>query len=560
MVETTVTAQYDWRNCGSNASPYFATTSTDPLGSAINGTKRYTFSEGGISLNGDLQEGAWIAKILDNLYIVQGVSPKAGDILTMDGSVISGNNKVIFEEFSWKCNEDLSYSQYDETAPAIPEQFVELEKVYVDVDDKAYEIAHTPLIHNANVDVYVNSEKVTDYTLNQVGTYKIQTVYETTYFSEVISTVGDITYEQDVILYKAGDANGDGTIKVTDLVSAKKLEAGVSNVIASGRKGADLNMDDTVTKEDVSIMRQILSDDVTVSEVKETYDTEVAFGVISDTHYAQDSSDGQRRLNTRKALNYYKSQNVDMIIFNADIVDLGQVTEYQKLVSDIESVFPNKETRPKLIFTGDNHEYWEAWTHNKEATNTFEGLQERFLTQLTSVNDNSAGMNSHYVINGYHFISISADGMNEYNQASYKDETITFLEDALREAKDADETKPIFVNVHQAPANTVIGTDTPGGCSPYLNDILAQYSKAVVFTSHTHYSIAEENSIWRGAYTVLNTASLYYEEGKWNTMSPIDEADQFAQGLMVRVKNSVVDVERCDFYNNATIGENWFIQ
>ena len=367
------------------------------------------------------------------------------------------DNKCMCREFR---------EQMQRIAPEIPAETVSLKDVYIDVDNANYEIAHTPLLENAKVAVSVNGKTTSDYVLREVGEYKVKTVYETTTFSEIISKVGDVTYEQDVMIYRTGDANNDGESTLSDLMRLKKQQTGVGKGITKAdAKGVDLDDDDKVTGTDAALMRDLLGEETTVEELKKAVEG-VNVGVISDLHYSVNASDGQRRLNTRKALNYYKSQNADMIILNGDVADLGMTAEYQKLVEDITAVFPDKETRPKLIFTADNHEYYEAWSHNKVPTDTFEGLQTRFLTQLESVNDNSDGMNSHYVINGYHFISISSDGMDTNNRATYSDATKAFLEQAMAEAKAEDATKPIFVNVHQPPENTVIGSDLPGGGSP----------------------------------------------------------------------------------------------
>lgn len=559
LKEKKVTATYDWRNCGRDTTLYFATTADDPLVFSANWDKTHTFNEGGVFVNGVLQESAYLVKISNRLYAVSGINPAAGDIVTLSGSVISGYDKVIFQEISFLRNADLSYSQYDKNAPEIPAETVSLKDVYIDAEDANYEIAHTPLLENGKVAVTVNGKTTNDYFLREVGEYKVKTVYETTTFSEIISKVGDVTYEQDVMIYRTGDSNNDGKSTLSDLMRLKKQQTGIGEGISKAdAKGVDLDDDDKVTGTDAALMRDLLGEQTTVEELKKAVEG-VNVGVISDLHYSVNASDGQRRLNTRKALNYYKSQNADMIILNGDVADLGMTEEYQKLVEDITAVFPNEATRPKLIFTADNHEYYEAWSHNKVPTATFEDLQTRFLTQLASVNDNSDGMNSHYVINGYHFISISADGMDANTRASYSDETKAFLEQAMAEAKAEDAIKPIFVNVHQPPENTVIGSDVSGGGSPYLKSILEQYENAIVFTSHTHASLANLRSIWKGAYTVLNTASLFYEDGKANTMDPIEEADQFGQGLMVHVKKNVVEIEKCDFYHNTTIGNNWVI-
>ena len=141
--------------------------------------------------------------------------------------------------------------------------------------------------------------------------------------------------------------------------------------------------------------------------------------------------------------------------------------------------------------------------------------------------------------------------------STYDEDTLTWLEERLEAAEKADSTKPIFLALHQAPKDTVIGSDIEHYDSAEMDAILTKYPQLVIVTSHTHKPVSHDQSIYRGKYTVLNTASLYSGSIGSTDNSLMSDKYRFAQGLLIRAKGSAVDVERCDFYNDEKIKDNW---
>lgn len=555
----------DWRNSWEDMSGvYFGTTVADPLSDALDFTSRYELDDGTISYNGSPLSGAQLIKVTPSLYYITvercNVTWKTGDTIVLDGMVKSVYTDVVYQKIGFIRNRDGSFSQYDETADT-QDKTVAMEDVYVDMETETYMIPSAPLITNGLVEVTVDGNATTDYMLTQFGEHEVKRKVEDTVHMEAVSGITNTTYVQNIVLYKLGDANGDGRERsIKDLISIKKqADSNATGTYSKmAKRGADMNYDDKITKEDADIMREYLVGKATLDEVREKYDDEVVVGVISDMHYANDASDAQRRINTKKALNYYKSQNADLIYMNGDISDLGGTASYEKLVEDITAVYPDAETRPTFFMSADNHEYFEAWSHGSfTPTATFAQLQERFCTSLASVRGESTGTNAECEINGYHFISISSDGMNGAS-ATYSDATKAYLKTCMQNAQEADPKKPIFVGIHQPPKNTVIGSGIE--YSTELTSILEQYPQAVVFTSHTHDSIMDERSIWQGdtegEYTVVNTAALYYLNG----YSETEIGQRYAQGLLVRVNDNAVDIKRYDFWNDEQIKDDWIIE
>ena len=561
---TEVTTNYNRESGARGGNLICIDTSSDPL---ENGTyAQSSFTEGGISIDGAYLDGVTIQKSYNGCYYIHldsvASSLKEGSIVTLEGTLTHVITNVTFKKISFIRNADGSFSSYDAEKEAVAADSVDLDEVWVNLDKfGSYDIASVPLVENGKAEYFVNSKTPSSTKLMEVGDYEIIRVLGNAILADTVGKgLGDITYTQTAHLYKTGDANGDGKLSVADIVRQINEEGTTDNLV-KGKN--DLNYDDEMNDADRLLLVDLMLGNKTAEDIYSA-DASVVIGAISDTHYMADGSDGQNRINTRKALNYYKSQNAEAIILNGDITDFGEVKAYQKLVEDIMAVYPDEDTRPTFIITGDNHEWYGAWTVDGMVPAegvTFASLQERFNTELSSIRDGLQDANSYYEVNGYYFIGVSSDGMNG-GQCTYDSETIAFVTEKLEAAKNADPNKPIFLAIHQAPPNTVYGSDGLD-CfySAEMDALLKQYPNLVVITSHTHAPLQNEKSISQGNYTTLNTASLYYVGGMSSTENlvtgQLGDIYQFGQGLLIRANGKDVDVERCDFYNDETIKENW---
>lgn len=591
--ETTVTFSNDVVNAGENVYGLFLNATSSPIPNDTYWPSNFEFAwdsqsevarHGGIYLNDEwltntdvdlrkLDSGYWYVDL--NMGVRSRI--KKGDIIKVSGSMCVGEEIVTFNEISFIRNANGSFSQYDSTIADVADEEVILDDLYVNVDEyPSYTIPSTPLIEGAGVSVKVNGNETTDYTLSQVGSYAVERTMENVSLIEVVgNNQGNTIYKQNVYLYKTGDANRDNQVSVKDLVRAKMDAKDAKEVLGSIN---DLNYDDVVDAKDATIVAQLLVGKITAAEVVENNDS-IVYGAISDCHYlgshvslyGLNSPNGRgekERVNLRKALNYYKSQNVQVIIFNSDISDKGESTSYESLVKDIKSVYPDEATRPKFIFTGDNHEWYDAWDgingHTKVCE--FEDTQKRFCDKLAELRDNSQSTHTHYEVNGYHFIGVSSDGMNG-GWATYKDTTIEWVRTTLAAAAADDATgkKPIFFAIHQAPMNTVAGSNGADHFdSEAMEKLLKEYPQLVVITSHTHVALQDERSIHQRDYTTLNTASTSYAGGMSSVANIasnlMSEKYQFNQGLLIRADKNTVDVERCDFWNDEKIKDNWVFE
>lgn len=561
---TDVTTDYNRQSGARGENSIYIDTSSDELTNGL--YAQSAFTEGGITVDGEYLEGVTIQKVYNGRYCINldavADSLKEGSIVTLEGTLTHVITHVTFEKISFIRNVDGSFSSYHAEEEAVAAETVALDDVWVNVDKfGSYDIASVPLLKGGKAEYQVNNATPSSTILTETGDYEITRVLGNAILADTVGNeLGDITYTQTAHLYKTGDANGDGKLSVADIVR-QKIEAGTTENVVKGK--TDLNYDSAMNDADRVLLVDLMLGNKTAEDIYNA-DASIVFGAISDTHYLSFGSDGQNRINTRKALNYYKSQNAEVIILNGDITDFGEAEAYQKLVEDIVAVYPDENTRPTIIFTGDNHEWYGAWTVNGMVPAegvTFESLQNLFNTELGSLRGDSNDTNSYYEVNGYHFIGVSSDGMHG-GQCTYDSDTIEFVTEKLAAANSADSNKPIFLAIHQAPPNTVYGSDGLD-CfySTEMEALLKQYPNLVVITSHTHAPLQSEKSISQSDFTTLNTASLYYvggTNGMDNLVSgQLGDIYQFGQGLLIRANGKDVDVERYDFYNDEKIKENW---
>lgn len=272
-------------------------------------------------------------------------------------------------------------------------------------------------------------------------------------------------------------------------------------------------------------------------------DCKFKFGVISDIHLGDDQ-DFQRQQNLRKALIYYKKNDIKVLIVNGDIVDKAKVDGYKKFNKIFNDIYPDAKTAPKKILIMDNHEYYDSWHWEKDVPhNTIEVLQQRFKENM-GVDD----INTHIIINGYHFIGLSSDGMD----VLYKDTTKMWLKQQLSDAMKDDPNKAIFVAFHQPVYGTLYGSNED---KKDLDCILKDYPQVISFSGHLHEPLQEERNIYQKDYTCVSDGVLYYFVT--DTISHFN--CNAAQCILVSVDNKSVDIERHDIEHNEKIKNDWII-
>lgn len=211
--------------------------------------------------------------------------------------------------------------------------------------------------------------------------------------------------------------------------------------------------------------------------------SDVHIGAVGDTNYVRFG----KAMNS--AYKYAESQGykkLDALLVAGDMTNYGWENELQAFKSALNKNV-KKDTETLLIMG--NHEYFQE--EGPQVTERWERVLER-------------DMNTHNVINGYHFINLSLSGYSDYKPS------LEWFEAELAAAAAEDPTKPIFVQQHYPVKNTVYGSDLWG--TDQLTTIMEKYPQIVSFSGHSHYPINDPRSIWQDEFTSLGCGTLAYYE------------------------------------------------
>lgn len=278
----------------------------------------------------------------------------------------------------------------------------------------------------------------------------------------------------------------------------------------------------------------------------------LSFPVISDIHVQ--NSDSASKTKFRAAMQDLHNVNPasDVLVINGDLGN-GQPADYRALSGILNSL-----PHPPLFFTIGNHEFYKAWfdsncNWSKESFPNGESDQDsikRFL-EFTA----GSGLYHDSWIKDYHFIFLGSEQYRQTNpniaeDAYLSDNQLSWLKDKL--AVNADPGKPIFVFLHQPLPNTVTGSSAERGVVQHkeLKEILDAYPQVVFFSSHTHYQLGSEGTLFRDRFTMVNTSSVN-EPWSIETQGPLK--GNYSEGLVVQVYKSGIVIRGRDFVRKTWI-------
>ena len=278
-------------------------------------------------------------------------------------------------------------------------------------------------------------------------------------------------------------------------------------------------------------------------------------GVISDLQLP-DSTDKttHQYLSFEKTLTMLKEKGMDVLVIAGDFTDVGTKKAWSTFKGIYDHVMGDDPQTVKVFIMG-NHDYWLPVFVDCGEIPTPAKQQRRF-TKYTGERPYS-----HKVINGYHFIGwSSSDGSSDKSYANPAQ-----LRADLAQAVPDSPPQPIFVLPPLPPMDTVYGSDDWGNAD--IHDVLQDYPQVINLSGHSHYTVADERSIWQGSYTAMSTQSLDYielEVGKFNGSIPVDAygnriAEDTPACLYMNVSADRVEVQRLEANTGTPLKDPWVI-
>lgn len=262
--------------------------------------------------------------------------------------------------------------------------------------------------------------------------------------------------------------------------------------------------------------------------------------------------------NIKTALQNYKAKNVDVIMIPGDITDNASAAGYDKMWAAFNAVYPDEATRPKIVSCMGNHDYWNGRFDGKP--NDMDAAKALYKEKM------GVELNTHDVVKGYHFISISPE--DDSTHGLFTQASVDYLKAAIAQAEAEDPTKPIFVMAHQHVRKKVGDTETPtvylsdewGNAALY--DARKDHPQIVFLSGHSHAPIDDERSIHQEDFTSIGTSSMNYlelEKGKVGGTKPVGYNTR-SQSLYMEVTSEQITVERWDKGKKMGSRPDWVIQ
>ncbi|MBQ2841672.1 MAG: metallophosphoesterase [Clostridia bacterium] len=227
------------------------------------------------------------------------------------------------------------------------------------------------------------------------------------------------------------------------------------------------------------------------------------FMVVSDVHYRDEHSVERDRMELAIKTAYRLSEAeeysaLDALYVVGDFATSGSRTQMLAFKDTLDKNL-KKETEVTLSMA--SHEF-----HGEGEEAALEKFREIY----------SQEPDTHKVINGYHFISVTCT-----NGCHFDDEKRAWVSAELKKAAADNPRKPIFFFQHPHIMGTVYGSANWG--EDELTDILMNYPQIIDFSGHSHAPINDPRSIHQRHFTCLGTGTLSYFE--------LDEFDKFCSTI-----------------------------
>ncbi len=152
------------------------------------------------------------------------------------------------------------------------------------------------------------------------------------------------------------------------------------------------------------------------------------------------------------------------------------------------------------------------------------------------------------------------------------------IENFMKEhGKELDPSLPFFYTQHAHPRNTCFGSWAWGRDDGRSTRALSPFPNAVAFSGHSHYTLTDERTVWQGAFTSVNTASLKYASTdyalrenmpgnghgyrgeKRRHQMPNLKTSNGRQGMLMSVFDDHIALERREFVTDRSLGDDWVI-
>lgn len=287
----------------------------------------------------------------------------------------------------------------------------------------------------------------------------------------------------------------------------------------------------------------------------ETENGVLKVGILSDMQLTADGEDKYSQ-NYKKALELFKSQNVNVILNIGDFTDVLTKEAMENHKSLFDSVYLESEREQlSLSYIFGNHDYWLPYFVDCWEIPFTRKMHNRF-TECTYAESPW----THKVVNGYHFIAVSPDSGGMSGDA-YSEKTLQWAEEQIQAAVADNPQLPVFVLTHHNPEGTVY-TSKNNGCEN-LDELFKKYPQVVSFSGHSHAPLMDEAAIYQKEYTAINTQCTSYVCFAEDANCIVHDDGSFIEDnpmvMIMELKGSQATVQRYSVLDGKAQKSPWII-
>ena len=301
-------------------------------------------------------------------------------------------------------------------------------------------------------------------------------------------------------------------------------------------------------------------------------------GVLSDIHLYQPGDEAT----FIRALEYFRDHGAEAVLIAGDFADTGCIFQAKLLADAWFRVFPN-DTAPdgrhvERLFIYGNH-CVDGWTYRSNVENRKDPAWAP--REAIGYGENRVKVWDelfHEEFKPIWMKTVKGIPVIGAHWASEGKKCTLAVEDFMKfHGKELDLKLPFVYTQHAHPANTCFGSWAWGRDDGRATRALSPFPNAVAFSGHSHYTLTDERSVWQGAFTSINTASLKYASSDYalrenfrgnshgfrgetrpHRMQGLD-TDNGREGMFVSIFDDHLAIARREFVYGESLGDDWVV-
>lgn len=220
-------------------------------------------------------------------------------------------------------------------------------------------------------------------------------------------------------------------------------------------------------------------------------------GFLTDTHVLRTRKSCEL---VRGAFRVFREQGVEAIGHCGDLADLHYDEAYRLYRETVETTYPDKATRPRLLYVFAVHDLFDGdgWNPNVLPTPRTLPTDRGFRMMAEKLGTDQDWKFCETKLKGVPFLVFPQDYQHAGGEA--------FMREKVAAACKANPTMPVVVMTHCPPRGTTIGNASAS--DEGIRRVLEEFPQVVNFHGHSHGSLWDESFIWQGSFTAVNLGCL----------------------------------------------------